>query len=140
LQVELRALQLRLVLGALGDRLVERRLVWRLINLRHDIPLLHLLALAGRKCHEHAVDLGPHLDGIEGLDRSDTVEIDRNVLNLCLFDTDRHGRRGRRFRRGLGLVRPVQHLPAASTDGNQHNDADDPKADPLHLVLSACSD
>ncbi len=134
LQVELRALQLGLILGALGDCLVERRLVGRGVDLGDDVALAHLLPLMGGKGHEHAIDLGPDLDGVEGLHSADAVEIDRHVLGLGLRHRDGHGGRRRRLRRRVRRLRPAQHAPAAPDHDHADHKADDPEATPLHLV------
>ena len=92
LKIELRALQLCGVLGALSGRLVQDSLVRSRIDLRDHVALMHLLAFLYRDGDQHAVHLRFHADDIECLHGPKAAQINGNIADFCWNDGDRRRR------------------------------------------------
>ena len=95
LQVVLRVLQRRFVLGLLRDRLIEGGLVGPRIDLGQNITLLHHLALFEIDLGDLAVDPAAHRDRVVRLDDAEAVEIDGEIGLSHRRDGDRDRRRRR---------------------------------------------
>ena len=81
IEIDLGVLQLRLIAVAIGDRLIELRLIRARIDLAEEIALLHRLTLWKSDLDELAGDLAAHDHVVEGNDRADAAQIDRNVMS-----------------------------------------------------------
>ena len=79
LQVVLRVLQRRFVLGLLPERLIEGRLVGPRIDLGENITHLHHLALFEINLGDLAVDPAAHRDRVVRLDDAEAAEIDGEI-------------------------------------------------------------
>ena len=90
LEIELGIAQVGLVLRLLGNRLVVHRLVGPRIDLGQQVALLEHLALLEVDLEDLAVDAAADLDGVEGLNGAQPVQIDREVALLHLCDRHRH--------------------------------------------------
>ena len=91
LQVEIGVGEIGLVLRLLGFGLIERRLVGPGIDLGQQVTLLDQLAFLEGDLVDLAVDAGSNQHGVEGLNRSETGQIDREIRLLDRRDLDRHG-------------------------------------------------
>src|SRR5262249_39512662 len=82
LKIELRGVQLRLVLLLGGLRLLERVLERARIDLKQRVAGLHLLAFAEEHLGDLAID--PRLDGhgVERLHAAEPFDIDRHVAGV----------------------------------------------------------
>ena len=92
LQVELRVLQIRLVLRLLRERLIERRLIGPRIDLHEKIAFLDHLALFEGDLDDLAVDAAAHSHRVVRLHGAESVQIDREVCRLHLRNCHGDGR------------------------------------------------
>ena len=83
--------ELRVVERLLGHGLVELGLVGDGIDPRQHVALLDVLALLELHRQDLAVDLRAHRHRIARLGRADTLQPDRDVLDLRLGCDDRYG-------------------------------------------------
>ena len=79
--------ELRLVLGLLGDGLIELRLIRPWVDLREQVARLHVLAFRESHLVQFAIDARLDRDRVKRLDRAEAVEINGHV---ALFDRPRH--------------------------------------------------
>ena len=91
LEIELRILELRLVLHLGRHRLLVGRLIRTRIDLREQIALVHRLPLGERDPLQLAVDARRHRDGVESLHRAETLQINRHVRAVAGGGVDRNG-------------------------------------------------
>jgi len=80
--VDLGVLQVRLVAVAVGDRLIELRLIRAWVDHGEDIAFLHLLTLVEADLDELPGDLAAHEYVVVGDHRADAAQIDRNIMAL----------------------------------------------------------
>ena len=133
LQVKFGVGQIGLVLGLLGDGLIECCLVGAWIDLGQDIALLHQLAFLERDLVDLTVHPGADDHGIERLNGTQTKQVDRKIR---LFDRRQgHGNRCLSSRAtfltvvglsvGAGAVEPVPAEKSQRDNGqDQHTPAD----------------
>jgi hypothetical protein len=89
LEVQLRILQIRLVLRLFRECLIKSRLIGPRINQRKKIALVDHLSLFGRNLRKFSVDAAMHSDGFIRLHGSEPVQIYRKIGRLRECDTDR---------------------------------------------------
>ena len=99
LQVALGVFILHLILALLRERLVERGLEGRGIDLHEQIALLHLLAFLEADLFHLAIDAGADGHGIERLHRAEAIEVNGHILLRDLARDHRHGKAAARDRR-----------------------------------------
>src|SRR5262249_45057206 len=109
--------ELRLILGALCLGLIERGNERTLIDDGERVALLDLLALDEINAGELAVDLAADGDGVRGLHRTESVEIDRHIAGRDLCCGDRHWR-GLWLWRGVVRRRALQYEGRAEDQGH----------------------
>jgi hypothetical protein len=123
LEIELRALELRLVARLHGLRLLERRLERALIDLEQRIARLDLLALVEQHLGDLAVDAGAYRHCLERLHGAEPAHVNRHVLRLRRAGHDRN--RGSGQRRALGRAREVMPAQFPQRRAGRRDD-DDP--------------
>ena len=82
IEVDLGILQVRLVAVAIGNGLIELRLVRSWVDHREHVALLHLLTLVEADLDELPGDLAAHEHVVVGDHRADAAQIDRNIMAL----------------------------------------------------------
>ena len=134
-EIELRALELRGVLGLGGLGLGERRLVRARVDLEQQRTGLDLLPFGEIDRDDRPVDAALDRDGVERLDRADAVQQHRHVLGGHHAEGDGNGRRrllGRSGWRGAVARRPK--AGAARRERDAEDEGDEAR---LHTASSA---
>ena len=91
LEDESRVGELGVVLRLFRDGLVQRGLERARVDLREQLPFLHVLALGERHLVELSVDAGLHRHGVVSLHGSQPVQVNRDIFLLDLPGDDGHG-------------------------------------------------
>lgn len=92
-KVELRVLEIRLVLRLFRDCLIERRLIRARIDLNENVAFLDHLALFEVDLDDLAIDSASHKNGLVRFDDAEPVQIDWEIGFFRLRDGDGDGRR-----------------------------------------------
>src|SRR2546421_12937020 len=90
LKIDLGVLPLRLVFSKLSQSLLKLDLEGTRINLGEEISFVDKLTFLKRDAAELAIDAAANRDGVEGGDRTKTIEIDRQVAALSGSHDNRH--------------------------------------------------
>ena len=131
LEVELGALQLRLVLDAIGRRLVEHRLEGPRVDLEQRIALLDVLSFLEGDLDDRAVDTSLDHGGIERLNGADAAYIDGHIA--LLRGRHRYRDSGPCHRRSRRSIAPgvLQEQVARACHDSQRADGSHPGEDVL---------
>jgi len=129
--------QLGLILGLLGDGLVERRLGRTRVDHGERITFTDLLAFLELNGLELAVDLASDRDRIGGLNGSQGLQEDRNVPRDGGRDCHRHGS----WRPPTDLRARRRAPPEGSDkaqDGHKHEDCGDAPSGARRIAFRSC--
>jgi hypothetical protein len=117
-EIDARIFKMRLVAVAIGDRLIELRLVGSRVDLAEQVALLDRLPLDEINLDQLAGNLAAHDHIVVGNDGADAAQIDRHVMAHHGSRDDAHRHRRRRCGRRWRLMPPRRACQGERTAGH----------------------